>query len=43
MRWAFENREKAAAIGQQAAQDAVNHWTWERSARKINDLISRQI
>lgn len=42
MRWVFENRKKAAAIGQQAAQDAVNHWTWEHAARKINHLISRQ-
>jgi hypothetical protein len=43
MRWVFENREQAAAIGQQAARDALNYWTWEHSGRKINSLISRQV
>jgi len=36
MRWCFEHRDKAQAMGQHAAERIANQWTW---ARKVTDLI----
>jgi len=40
MRWVYEHRDEAAAIGQQAAVDAAALWTWDKSARRIVELIN---
>lgn len=40
MRWAFEHQDEARAIGQRAAADAAQRWTWGASARRMIDLIS---
>jgi GT2 family glycosyltransferase len=40
MRWVYEHRDEAAAIGQQAAIDAATLWTWDKSAQRIAELIN---
>lgn len=39
MRWAFENPEKAQAIGQQAAMDVKQKWTWDHSVKTMIERI----
>ena len=40
MRWVFEHRDEASAIGQRAAKDAVDLWSWSRATRRMIDIIS---
>lgn len=40
MRWTFEHQDEARAIGQHAAADVAQRWTWDASARHMTDLIS---
>lgn len=40
MRWAFENQDKAKSIGERAAKDAAQLWSWESSARRMIELLS---
>jgi glycosyltransferase involved in cell wall biosynthesis len=35
MRWVYENREEARAIGKRASKDVARNWTWDRSAKAI--------
>lgn len=39
LRWVYENQDLSRAIGEHAAQDAAQRWTWTQSARRIHDLI----
>jgi GT2 family glycosyltransferase/glycosyltransferase involved in cell wall biosynthesis len=40
MRWVFEHRDEARAIGQRAAKDAVNLWSWSSATQRMIDIIS---
>ncbi|MDE2606454.1 MAG: glycosyltransferase [Burkholderiales bacterium] len=42
MRWVYDHRDAARAIGARAAQDAAHLWTWDRAAERIVDLISER-
>jgi len=41
MRWCYEHREAAAALGRQSAHWLRSNQTWEHSARALLDLIER--
>lgn len=41
MRQVYENQSEAFEIGLKAAQDVSANWTWDLSAKKITELISR--
>lgn len=41
MRHAYEQRDAAAALGAEAAQDMARHWTWDHAAQKARVLIER--
>lgn len=40
MRWVFEHRDEANAIGQRAAKDAVDLWSWSRATQRMINIIS---
>jgi len=40
MRWVFEHRDEASAIGQRAAKDAAELWSWNRATQRMIDIIS---
>lgn len=39
LRWVYENQTQAREIGERAAQDAAQHWTWAHAARRMSELI----
>lgn len=39
LRWVYENQNQAREIGERAAQDAAQRWTWTHAARRISELI----
>ncbi|MBF0611231.1 MAG: glycosyltransferase family 4 protein [Magnetococcales bacterium] len=39
MRWVYNHRQQAAAIGQRAALEMTRDWTWEKAADKALALI----
>lgn len=44
MRWCFENREEAKALGEKARKDVEEKWTWQEAAKKaikeIEDIVN---
>ena len=40
MRWAYENRAAAKALGDQAAKDANERWTWDQAALKMRERLA---
>ena len=40
LRWVYENQDKAKAIGERAAYDAAQKWTWSHSAKRVLELIT---
>jgi len=40
MRWVYEHQDEAREIGQRAAIDASEKWTWKQASQKIIDIIS---
>lgn len=41
LRWVYEHKSEARAIGERAAQDAAKHWTWLQAARQISELVEQ--
>ena len=39
MRWTYENRAAAKALGDQAAKDAKARWTWDQAALKMRERL----
>lgn len=40
MRWVFEHPNEAQAIGQQAAMDAKEKWTWKQATQKMVERLN---
>jgi glycosyltransferase involved in cell wall biosynthesis len=43
MRWCYENREKAANYGQNAAQWLRENQTWDQAARAMTTLLQEYV
>jgi GT2 family glycosyltransferase len=39
LRWVYEHQDQARAIGDRAAQDAAQRWTWTHSALRMSELV----
>lgn len=43
MRWAFNNREKAKAMGKKAAERIARDWTWQVKIKELYNIIDKNI
>jgi glycosyltransferase involved in cell wall biosynthesis len=39
LRWVYEHQDQARAIGERAAQDAAQRWTWTQAAQRMSELV----
>lgn len=42
MRWVYEHQAEAALVGQRAAQDARERWSWSNAAQRMIDIIAER-
>ena len=41
LRYVYENREKAREVGQRAAQEVAEKWTWDHTAKRIIERLEQ--
>jgi GT2 family glycosyltransferase len=41
LRWVYEHQDQARAIGERAAQDAAQRWTWTQAAQRMSELVQQ--
>jgi glycosyltransferase involved in cell wall biosynthesis len=39
LRWVYEHQDEARIIGERAAQDTAQHWTWTTAVHQMSELI----